>query len=105
VPNVTMPPPTTAYQMPNQFDMDQQDRMKLERKRARNRTAATKCRQRKMEKITTLEEQVAAEKEEGAELKNTADTLRKEIAQLQQALQTHRSRGCDVDTKTVPVSN
>jgi phage shock protein A len=58
-----------------------------------------------MEKITTLEGEVAAEKEQGAELKSDADALRKEIAQLQQALQTHRSRGCDVDSKTVAVSN
>uniref|UniRef100_A0A914XK81 BZIP domain-containing protein n=1 Tax=Plectus sambesii TaxID=2011161 RepID=A0A914XK81_9BILA len=106
VPNVTMPPPTSAYQMPNQFDMDSQDRLKLERKRARNRTAATKCRQRKMEKISYLETEVNDEKDRGAELKAEAETLRKEIAALQQALQTHRSRGCDVDGgKTVAATN
>ena len=30
------------------------DQMKLEKKRERNRIAATKCRQRKLEKIQTL---------------------------------------------------
>ena len=35
----------------------EQDRAKLEKKRERNRIAATKCRQRKLEKISSLGEQ------------------------------------------------
>jgi len=35
------------------------DRYKLERKRERNRIAATKCRMRKMERIAQLDQEVA----------------------------------------------
>lgn len=40
------------------LDMAHQERVKLERKRLRNRLAASKCRRNKLEKIATLEEQV-----------------------------------------------
>lgn len=42
----------------NTFDEMEQERKKLERKRARNRAAATKCRLRKVQKINDLERQV-----------------------------------------------
>ena len=45
------------------------ERAKLEKKRERNRIAATKCRQRKLEKISTLgekeEEEESLQKHEG----------------------------------------
>lgn len=40
------------------YDALEQEKKKLERKRARNRLAATKCRQRKLQKINDLEKQV-----------------------------------------------
>jgi len=42
----------------NPIDMDHQERKKQERKRERNRIAAAKCRERKMTKINTLENEV-----------------------------------------------
>jgi len=42
----------------NPIDMDAQERKKQERKRERNRIAAAKCRERKMTKINTLENEV-----------------------------------------------
>ncbi|VDD94186.1 unnamed protein product [Enterobius vermicularis] len=39
-------------------DIEEQEKRKLERKRARNRLAATKCRQRKIQKIHDLEKEV-----------------------------------------------
>lgn len=42
--------------------MDDQERKKLERKRQRNRQAASKCRQKKLERIAELEAQVKDEK-------------------------------------------
>uniref|UniRef100_A0A0N4W0B5 BZIP domain-containing protein n=1 Tax=Haemonchus placei TaxID=6290 RepID=A0A0N4W0B5_HAEPC len=35
--------------------MDEQEKRKLDRKRARNRAAATKCRQKKIDRIQELE--------------------------------------------------
>ncbi|PAV91367.1 hypothetical protein WR25_12624 [Diploscapter pachys] len=56
------PPLGHTFYMPQTtsdwMNMDDQDRRKLERKRARNRVAASKCRQKKMDKIVELEGQV-----------------------------------------------
>lgn len=40
------------------YDALEQEKKKLERKRARNRLAASKCRQKKLQKISDLEKQV-----------------------------------------------
>ena len=42
----------------NPINMDDQEKKKQERKRERNRIAAAKCRERKMTKINTLEQEV-----------------------------------------------
>ncbi len=65
------------------FDLDEQDKKKLDRKRARNRLAATKCRQRKIEKIKDLEVVVAEEKRRGTVLEQQLDALRKQVAALE----------------------
>merc|ERR1712018_691732 len=41
------------------IDMETQEKIKLERKRLRNRQAAAKCRKRKLERISQLDERVA----------------------------------------------
>jgi transcription factor AP-1 len=41
----------------NPIDMESQERIKLERKRQRNRVAASKCRKRKLGKITGMNSQ------------------------------------------------
>merc|ERR1711887_186199 len=41
------------------IDMESQEKIKLERKRLRNRLAASKCRKRKLERISQLDERVA----------------------------------------------
>lgn len=47
-PSVTQP---ESPQSMNPIDMESQERIKLERKRQRNRVAASKCRKRKLGKI------------------------------------------------------
>ncbi|CAL8324585.1 unnamed protein product [Arctogadus glacialis] len=42
------------------IDMDNQERIKAERKKLRNRIAASKCRKRKLERISRLEDKVQA---------------------------------------------
>merc|ERR1712180_457285 len=65
--NMTIPNMTTSVVPVN---MDEQERQKLERKRERNRLAATKCRQRKIQKINVLEQEVQVLTERNNNLKN-----------------------------------
>uniref|UniRef100_A0A915BCY5 BZIP domain-containing protein n=1 Tax=Parascaris univalens TaxID=6257 RepID=A0A915BCY5_PARUN len=82
-----------------EYDLSEQERKKLERKRARNRMAATKCRQRKLQKISDLERQVNEEKATGNRLSQELKLLEASITQLRQMLHEHRSRGCVIPTK------
>lgn len=83
-------PPTSPV------DLEQQERMKAERKRLRNRLAATKCRRRKLERISRLEDKVKVLKTDNAGLSNTASLLREQVAQLKQKVMTHVSSGCQL---------
>lgn len=50
------------------IDMADQEKIKLERKRQRNRVAASKCRKRKLERISKLEDRVKMLKGENTDL-------------------------------------
>ncbi|XP_071780957.1 transcription factor JunB-like isoform X1 [Centroberyx gerrardi] len=78
------------------IDMENQERIKAERKRLRNRVAATKCRKRKLERIARLEDKVKVLKTDNAGLSNTASLLREQVAQLKQKVMTHVSSGCQL---------
>ncbi|XP_072318856.1 junB proto-oncogene, AP-1 transcription factor subunit a isoform X2 [Eucyclogobius newberryi] len=78
------------------IDMENQERIKAERKRLRNRLAASKCRRRKLERISRLEEKVKGLKTDNAGLSNTASILREQVAQLKQKVMTHVSSGCQL---------
>ncbi|KAM6967093.1 junB proto-oncogene, AP-1 transcription factor subunit b [Tautogolabrus adspersus] len=78
------------------IDMDNQERIKAERKRLRNRLAATKCRRRKLERIARLEDKVKGLKNDNLGLSNTASVLRDQVAQLKQKVLTHVSSGCQL---------
>jgi predicted nucleic acid-binding Zn-ribbon protein len=67
-------------------NMDEQERQKLERKRERNRLAATKCRQRKIQKINVLEQEVQVLTERNNNLKNERRHLREELQRLESQL-------------------
>ncbi|KAM9315029.1 junB proto-oncogene, AP-1 transcription factor subunit a isoform 1-T1 [Pholidichthys leucotaenia] len=77
-------------------DLENQERMKAERKRLRNRMAASKCRRRKLERIARLEDKVKVLKTDNAGLSNTASLLREQVAQLKQKVMTHVSSGCQL---------
>lgn len=62
--------------------IDSQDKMKIERKRERNRLAASKCRKRKIERITQLEEQVAQLEERLKRANNELDRHKKSGCRL-----------------------
>ncbi|XP_060760427.1 junB proto-oncogene, AP-1 transcription factor subunit b [Neoarius graeffei] len=78
------------------IDMESQERIKAERKRLRNRLAATKCRRRKLERIARLEDRVKVLKSDNAGLSSTASLLREQVAQLKQKVLRHVSSGCQL---------
>lgn len=78
------------------IDMADQERIKLERKRYRNRIAASKCRRRKLEKISQLEDKVKELKGENAKLEAFADKLREQVCSLKQTVLDHFKKGCQI---------
>ena len=94
-----LPPPPGAPEQSfdiKPIDMDEQEIVKLERKRARNRLAATRCRNRKLERISRLEERVAELKSQNSHLAQSAAALRDEVSQLKRGIVEHTRRGCQV---------
>lgn len=82
------PPPLSP------IDMETQERIKAERKRLRNRIAASKCRKRKLERIARLEDRVKALKAQNSDLATTAGALREQVASLKQKVMKHVNSGC-----------
>lgn len=78
------------------IDIDSQERLKAERKRLRNRIAASKCRMRKLERISRLEDKVKTLKSHNTDLASTASLLREQVAQLKQKVLTHVNSGCQL---------
>lgn len=78
------------------IDMESQERIKLERKRLRNRIAASKCRKRKLERIGRLEHKVRELKTENVELQAVVNRLREQVCSLKQEVMDHVSSGCQI---------
>jgi len=88
--------PTFASGLITPINMDDQETAKLERKRARNRLAATRCRNRKLERISRLEDRVKELKGQNSHLADTAASLREEVFRLKQNIIEHTNSGCQV---------
>jgi transcription factor AP-1 len=78
------------------IDMANQEKIKLERKRQRNRIAASKCRKRKLERISKLEDKVKQIKQENNELVNISNKLRENVAELKKEVMRHVQLGCSI---------
>lgn len=78
------------------MDPRSQERMKLERKRARNRVAATKCRRRKIEKITNLDDKVKELVKQNDEIEDKINICKQDVARLRQLVKEHQLRGCNL---------
>lgn len=78
------------------INMESQEVIKLERKRARNRVAARKCRTRKLERISRLEDRVNELKSQNSDLTGTANSLRDQVCRLKQQIMEHVNSGCQV---------
>jgi len=84
--------PSTSGVTP--IDMEHQEVIKTERKRQRNRVAASKCRKRKLERIARLEDKVNSLKNQNIELTSSANTLRQQVAELKSKVIHHVNSGC-----------
>ncbi|NP_001268726.1 uncharacterized protein LOC101863323 [Aplysia californica] len=78
------------------INMESQEKIKLERKRARNRVAARKCRTRKLERIARLEDRVKELKGQNSDLVTTATNLRDQVMKLKQQIVEHVNSGCQI---------
>lgn len=76
------------------INMADQERIKLERKRARNRMAATRCRNRKLERIATLQDQADRLRSTNAQLAAEVSRLRNTVYQLRRDVARHSAAGC-----------
>merc|ERR1712018_435118 len=79
------------------INMESQEKIKLERKRMRNRLAASKCRKRKLERISQLELKVKDLKGENSELYNVVKKLKQSVANLKQEVIDHCNNGCQIN--------
>lgn len=89
VPNCNSPPMSP-------INMEVQEAVKLDRKRARNRVAARKCRFRKLERISKLEDRVKELTGQKNELAANASQLKDQVARLKQQIMEHVNSGCKV---------
>uniref|UniRef100_A0A6V7M2S8 BZIP domain-containing protein n=1 Tax=Bracon brevicornis TaxID=1563983 RepID=A0A6V7M2S8_9HYME len=90
VPSVSGSPPMSP------IDMENQERIKLERKRQRNRVAASKCRRRKLERISRLEDKVKLLKGENSELSTVVHRLKEHVCRLKEQVMDHVHSGCQI---------
>lgn len=91
--------PSSTINMDNDnmpIDMNNQEVIKVERKRARNRIAARKCRTRKLERISRLEEKVNDLKNKNNDLLQHATSLNEQVVQLKQQIVDHMKTGCQI---------
>merc|ERR1711990_277957 len=78
------------------IDMESQEKIKLERKRLRNRQAAAKCRKRKLERISLLDDRVAQLKTENTDLAAVVKKMKSSVAALKQEVLDHVNSGCEI---------
>ena len=90
VPEMGQTPPLSP------INMQEQEEIKLARKRLRNRVAASKCRVRKLERIAKLEEKVSELKHENSELGGLVGKLREEVCALKREVMDHHNSGCQI---------
>ncbi|XP_065156990.1 transcription factor Jra-like isoform X2 [Atheta coriaria] len=90
VPNTQSSPPMSPV------DMEHQERIKLERKRMRNRLAASKCRSRKLERISKLEDKVKLLKAENTDLAGMITQMRDQVNSLKVEVLEHVNQGCEI---------
>lgn len=79
------PPPQTT---------ESPERLQAERRRLRNRLAASRCRRRKLERIARLEQRVRGLRAQNAALAAAAAGLRAQVRRLRGSVRDHAGSGC-----------
>lgn len=82
------------------IDLELQEIVKRERKKQKNRVAASKCRRKKLEREAQLEVRVQQLKEKNIELNAIASALRQQAGELKQRVLEHVAFGCQLPTVT-----
>lgn len=83
------------------IDLHVQEIVKRERKKQKNRVAASKCRKKKLEREAQLEVTVQQLKERNIELNAVANALRNQVTDLKQRVMEHIACGCQVTSLTM----
>ena len=78
------------------IDLHVQEIVKRERKKQKNRVAASKCRKKKLEREAQLEVKVQELKDRNLELTTLADVLKSQLNDLKQHVMEHVACGCHV---------
>ncbi|TRY68954.1 hypothetical protein TCAL_12898 [Tigriopus californicus] len=76
------------------------DQHRLEKKRERNRIAASKCRQKKVDLIMALKSEVDKLKQENDALKQESSSLTNDLGEMKRQLQSHQQSGCKIHLGT-----
>lgn len=92
----TSSPPPSSSSLVSPINLESQEKIKLERKRQRNRLAASKCRQRKLQRINQLDSKVSDLKGENVELANVVKRLKDAVCNLKQEVLEHVKNGCQI---------
>lgn len=77
-------------------DLGVQEKMRMERKRERNRVAARKCRERKIRKIDELTLHVQKLENEKKNMGVRLNRMQSEVSRLRSVIQDHAHAGCKV---------
>lgn len=77
-------------------DPELQERLKSERKKMRNRIAASKCRKRKLQKEAELEDKVKILKKKNTDLSSQMQGLKEEVKELKVKIMSHVNAGCNI---------
>lgn len=80
------------------IDLELQEIVKRERKKQKNRVAASKCRKKKLEREAQLEVRVQQLKDKNIELNAVANALRQQVSELKQRVLEHVAFGCQLPT-------
>ncbi|CAJ0567999.1 unnamed protein product, partial [Mesorhabditis spiculigera] len=83
--------------------MEDEDYDKKLKRRQRNKEAAARCRQRRLELMHTLQEQVDKQKDENRKKDNQIKELKSQITDLQRFLQTHDCKMTPEQRSQIPV--
>ena len=78
-------------------DMKTMETMKVERKKARNRIAASKCRIRRLQRESDLQGKVRILRDHNLDLNDELNELKDQILSLKKALLQHVQTGCQVN--------